>query len=193
MSNFNFWIEEIADMPEQREDGSWYDLETGIDYDNSHHYKTGGKTTRWAPRDDVKEHRKIAKFYGAKALTGSVKQKVWAESLRAKVLTSDELSDEEKVEFLQVVNVTDTAKFWINNKDLSVEFFTKKQILAEAIALTELNNKHYDTLARGGPTGPKDAARKEITDTLTSNKFQLGAAFGFPNFDPYNAYGVFEK
>lgn len=191
MSNFSFWKNEIADMPEQGDDGNWFDLETGIPYESCAHYKTGGRTTRWTPRDDVKEHRKIAKFYGAKALTGSIKQKVWAESLRTKVLTSEKLSDEQKTEFLATADFTNTAKFWINNKDLDAGYFTKENLVKEYIALRDLYNKHYDTLARSGPVGPKEEAKKEIIGQLTENKFQL--KFDFPNFDPYNVWGVFEK
>lgn len=192
MSNFNYWKEEVADIPIQDEDGNWYDAETGFRFDNTIHYKTGGKTTRWTPKNDVKDHRKIAKFYGGKALTGSTKQKVWAESLRAKVLTSDALSDEQKVALLEL-GIVKTAKFWINNKDLAPKYFIAEQIIAEAAALNELREKHYRTLATSGYGADKDTARAEIRSQLTANTFQLGPGFDFPNFDPYNIWGVFEK
>jgi hypothetical protein len=191
MSNFKFWMNEIADMPEQRADGSWYDLETGLPFDNSVHYKTGGKTTRWKPSEDLKSNRKIAKFYGGKALTGTAKQKEWAEKLRADVLRSDKLSDEQKAEFIATDSFLNTTKFWINNKGLSADYFTKENLVREYNALSELADKHYDVLVRSGSTGPKDRARAEIIKQLTENKFQLEVHF--PNFDPYDCFGVFKK
>lgn len=191
ISNFKYWMDEIADMPEQDSDGNWFDLETGLAFDTKAHYQTGGTTTAWTASDDVKKNRKIAKFYGGKALTGTAKQKEWAESLRATVLSSDALSDEQKVEFLQTANFLKTAKFWINNKGLESGHFTKENLIREYNALSDLCDKHYNTLARSGPVGLKDTARKEIIDQLTENKFQL--KFDFPNFDPYNVYGIFVK
>lgn len=141
----------------------------------------------------LKEHRKIAKFYGSKALTGSAKQKEWAEKLRADVLTSDMLSDEEKAEFLDTANFLQSAKFWINNKDLEKSYFTKENLVKEFVALRDLSEKHNDVLARSGAVGPKEKAKDEIKKLLTENKFQFGYEIAFPNFDPMNHWGVFEK
>lgn len=143
---------------------------------------------------DIKESRKIAKFYGGKALTGSsLKQKEWAEKIREDVLTSDALSDEEKVALLDTANFLDSAKFWINNKDLEKSYFTKQNLTNEYMALSALRDKHYDVLARGGAVGPKEKAKSEIKKQLTKNKFQFGRVITFPNFDPYDCWGVFKK
>ncbi|WP_295442554.1 hypothetical protein [uncultured Thiodictyon sp.] len=40
-TNFEYWKSEIADMPQQHEDGTWYDLETGLRYDPKCNYQTG--------------------------------------------------------------------------------------------------------------------------------------------------------
>lgn len=140
---------------------------------------------------DVKAHRKIAKFYGAKALTGTAKQKAWAESIRAEKLSSEAVSDEQKMEFLQAANFLQTAKFWINNKDLNDSYFTLANLAREYKALSDLYNKHCDTLARAVPIHEKEAAKIEIINQLKENEFQL--SFTFPNFDPYNRWGIFEK
>jgi len=183
MSNFIFWKDEVADMPEQYEDGSWYDLETGLPFDANHHYRTGGKTTRWVPSEDVKENRKIAKFYGGKALTGTMKQKVWAESIRATILSSDTLSDEQKASFIDLGGFTLTAKFWIENRALAPSAFTRDHLISEFRALSGLSEKHYDTLARTCATSVKNAAKDEIRALIAANDFSLKVEF--PNFDPY--------
>ena len=62
----------------------------------------------------AKESRKLAKFYGGKALTGSAKQKKWAEDIRQTVLESSALSDEQKTKLVKLAGMPNTAKFWIN-------------------------------------------------------------------------------
>ena len=141
--------------------------------------------------ETLKENRKIAKFYGAKALTGSSRQKKWAEEIRASFLSFTDLSDQQKSEFLETANFLQTAKFWINNRELDCEYFTKENLTNEYKALIALRNKHYDTLAKTNTVSSKELAKKEIRQQLTDNKFQL--KIDFPNFDPYDQWGVFEK
>ncbi len=186
-------MENVADMPEQDENGNWYDLETGLSFDSRVHYKSGGKITKWTPSEDVKNNRKIAKFYGAKALTGSAKQKVWAESLRASVLTSDSLSDEQKADFLDSAKFLQTSKFWINNKDISPSYFTKENLTREYRAVTSLANKHYETIGRTRYTHLLNTAREEIYDQLKLNKFDLYFDFGWLNFNPYDSFGCLKR
>lgn len=139
----------------------------------------------------AKESRKLAKFYGGKALIGSAAQKKWAEEIRQKVLESPALSDEQKTKLVTLDGVANTAKFWINNKDKSPSAFNTETILAEDRKLGELYNKHYNTLTRSGPVHEKELARKEIYETLSS--LTVSVTFEFPNCDFYDAYGNLQK
>lgn len=136
----------------------------------------------------AKESRKLAKFYGGKALTGTAAQKKWAEDIRRKVLESSALSDEQKTQLVTLVGVTNTAKFWINNKDKSPAAFNPTTILAEVRNLRELYNKHYDTLVRSGPLRNHELAKKEIYEALSS--LTVAVTFEFPHCNFYDDFGV---
>ena len=135
----------------------------------------------------AKESRKLAKFYGGKALTGSAKQKKWAEDIRQTVLESDALSDEQKTELVKLGGFTNTAKFWINNKDKSADKFDADTIVADYQKLVALHDKHYDTLARQNTVCEKEAARKEIYEALTTTAVAM--TIEFPSCDFYDFSG----
>ncbi|HNC11721.1 MAG TPA: hypothetical protein PLF59_08110 [Cyclobacteriaceae bacterium] len=139
----------------------------------------------------AKESRKLAKFYGGKALTGSAAQKKWAEEIRQTVLESSALSDEQKINLVTLGGAANTAKFWINNKDKSPSAFDAATILAEYRKLGDLYNKHYDTLARSNPVHEKEKARKEIYEALST--LTISVTFEFPNCDFYDSYGNLKK
>lgn len=139
----------------------------------------------------ARESRKLAKFYGGKALTGSAAQKKWAEEIRERVLMSSELSDEQKETLVTFSATANTAKFWINNKDKSPAAFDPAIIIAGCKSIGELYNKHYDTLARTGSVGAKERARKEIYEALESLTVEL--TFDFPNCDFYDNGGKLRK
>ena len=139
----------------------------------------------------AKELRKLAKFYGGKALTGTAPQKKWGEEIREKVLLSSALSEEQKSELASIGGVLGTAKFWINNRDKSPETFKLAVIRTEYRKLHELSEKHYDTLVRTGPTHTKEIARKEIYETLSSLK--IAVTYDFPNCDFYDNFGALKK
>lgn len=171
MDNFNYWKNEIADMPEQR-NGVWIDLETGLEFDGSAHYKTGGTISRWGPSDNVKGYRKVAKFYGAKALTGTAKQKEWGEKLRYEVLTSDLLSDEQKSELLSLEGVTKTAAFWINNRSLKTDSLTKEFLLGEDSKIRKIIDENMDGLYSRSVT-EIELAKKAIYEGLKAMKINM--------------------
>lgn len=135
----------------------------------------------------AKESRKLAKFYGGKALTGSAKQKKWAEDIRQTVLELDALSDEQKTELVKLGGFTNTAKFWINNKDKSADKFDADIIVDDYQKLVALHDKHYDTLARQNALFLKEAARKEIYEALTTATVAM--TIEFPNCDFYDFSG----
>lgn len=180
MNNFDFWMDTVADMPEKGEDGKWYDLETGLQFDSSVHYQTGGKTTRWAVPASVKEYRDIAKFYGGKALTGTAKQKEWAEKLRADVLKSDALSDEQKAELIALQGMLKTAKFWIDNRHISASEFKKDALLKEDAETVKLINDNEDGLY-SSYVREIEAAKIAIYNKLKSNQFKV--VYGFRRSD----------
>lgn len=148
MSHFNHWKNEHADMPEKAEDGTWHDLEDGLAYDANADYGYNAKpqlsdkqkAIRQISLDKATKSRKLAKFYGGKALKGSAKQKSWAEAVREGVLSSTSLNDEQKESLVQCGGFTDKASFWIDNKDLNHSKFTAENIVAQYSGLAELES-----------------------------------------------------
>lgn len=116
MNNFQAWIDQ-ADMPERR-DGVWVDLETGIPYDPAFNYATG---TPRAPRTTVspkaQDARAVAKLFGGRALTGTARQKEWAEKIRAEKLAK--MSQDQAEMACDPNGLLTEAKFWIENRSAS--------------------------------------------------------------------------
>ncbi|HHC7130697.1 TPA: hypothetical protein ACN37W_004532 [Vibrio parahaemolyticus] len=119
----------------------------------------------------AKESRKLAKFYGGKALTGSAAQKKWAEDIRQGFLESSVLTDEQKQSLVTCGGFTNSSKFWIENRNVSASVMTAENIVKQYTGLQQLEEKHYRTLATSGPVAPKNAARKEIADYLKACPF----------------------
>lgn len=194
MSHFNHWLNEHADMPKKQEDGTWVDLEDGLEYDPKADYgfvTPKKKKSNQISLDKAKESRKLAKFYGGKALTGSAKQKSWAESIRNDVLASTLLTEENKEKIVQLGGAANTAKFWINNKNKTPSAFNAETILAEDRKLSELYEKHYDTLTRTASSYDRELARKEIYGALSS--LTINVTLEFPNCDFFDVFGVLKS
>lgn len=120
MSNFNFWFDNIADMPTKAEDGQWYDAETGFPFDPKHNYKTGKAATERKPLSDkAQDARALAKFFGGKALKGTARQKEWAEKIRAEKLR--QMSPELAELVVDPNGLLTNSKFWIEHRDSSGE------------------------------------------------------------------------
>lgn len=148
-AHFNHWKNEYSDMPTKGDDGIWFDMEDGLAYDSSANYGYSPTPKRTAKQEaarqislnKAKEARKLAKFYGGKALTGSAKQKSWGESIRNDVLASSALTDEQKETLLQAGGFTQTAGWWIDNKDVPAKEFTAENIVAQYRGLTALEDE----------------------------------------------------
>ena len=110
------------------------------------------------------EKRNIAKMFGGKALTGTVKQKEWAEKIRAEKLAA--LSEDEAIKIC--------TAFWINNRNKTFTFDDAVETIEQ---LRELNDKHYNTLARTCSTASKNAARKEIIEFYKNCNVVLDGEF----------------
>lgn len=112
--NFQAWLKQ-ADMPTQEGNG-WVDLEDGIAYNPEWDY-VGNKPR--APRTELsakaQDARAVAKFFGGKALTGTAKQKEWAEKIRASVLGW--LTQDQAELVCDPASLCRTASFWINNRN----------------------------------------------------------------------------
>lgn len=121
----------------------------------------------------AKESRKLAKFYGGKALAGTAAQKKWAEDIRQQFLESNELTDEQKKELVACGGFTNSAKFWIENRSVAASKMTARNIVAQYRGLKELEEKHHDTLARTGTVASKNAARKEIQNYINTCDFKF--------------------
>lgn len=186
-NNFNHWYNEIADMPQKDDQGRWVDLETGLFFESSVHYKTGGKVTRWEPSKDIKGYRAVAKFYGGKALTGSSKQKEWAESIRAKWLELDNISDEQKAEFLALQGATGTAKFWINNKG-ALSKVNKSTLIKCDEELRALIEQHNELRYENSSTGELDQSRVKIYKALKEMPLSIGYVYQY-DFEYFDVFG----
>lgn len=158
--SFEYWYNEIADIPAKDENGNWVDYETGFSY--QHWLKSESKpaTTRTKLSDKALKARSLAKQFGGKALTGSKKQKEWAEKIRESVISK--LSEESAILLCSPKSLFKTAKSWIENRDKSPKEFEvfilkQQQLLAE-----------YNSLEVGS-----DATR------IASEYNELTATFGF--------------
>lgn len=135
--------------------------------------KTTAQTKHEKALAKAKESRKLAKFYGGKALNGSAAQKKWAEEIRNTFLQSRATTEEEKEELATCGGFTNSAKFWIENRAVKAEKMTARNIVAQYRGLQELEEKHFDTLARTGTVASKNAARKEIQEYINACDFKF--------------------
>lgn len=76
MVSFSQWYNEEADIPDLI-DGEWVDLETGIRLGQK--VSRNENKVRQSISEAGQDYRKYAKALGGKALTGTTKQKEWAE------------------------------------------------------------------------------------------------------------------
>lgn len=132
--------------------------------------------------EGLKKNQSIAKFYGAEALTGNKRWRCFGEEARAKVLSSNLLTDNEKIEFLKSGSFLEKAEFWVNNNKVEISYFTRENLAREYTLLSSLIEKHWGKCVRGRLTSDSDTAREEIEQALSSNKFDL---------HPYFDFGVF--
>lgn len=89
------------------ENGMWVDLETGIPYTDHRHVRKGLSVK-------AQDARAVAKQFGGKALTGSERQKEWAEKIRAEKLA--QMNEEQAALVCSPTNILQSAKFWIENR-----------------------------------------------------------------------------
>ena len=153
-SNFKKWYDN-ADMPMRDENGNWYDAEDGLPYNNS----TPAPARRTISAT-AQSARKTAKDFGGKALTGSKKQKEWAEKIRAKNLQS--MTTEQAAQVCSS-SLTASAHFWIENRAKSASEIA--QFIERARAL----RAQFEQAERGS-----DAAR-----SIAAEYNALTAQFGF--------------
>lgn len=118
----------------------------------------------------AKEARKLAKFYGGKALKGTAAQKKWAEEIRESVLASSSLTDDQKIKLVTESETLNKASFWINNKHVSPPSFIFDDIAKEVIKLNEVISNSSDKL-RSNMTHQIESAINEIYKSLVSCKF----------------------
>lgn len=115
MDNLQYWLENVADIPQKDENGNWCDLETGFQYDPKINYEACEKgTQRKTLSEKAMSGRETAKAFGGKALKGSFKQKEWAEKIRAGKLSS--MTDEQAKLACDPNGLLTHSKFWIENR-----------------------------------------------------------------------------
>lgn len=162
-ANFKAWHAQ-ADIPAQR-DGKWVDLETGHEYNPAIDY-TGAGSRRAPARslsDKAQGSRDVAKAHGGRALTGTAKQKEWAEKIRAEKLAG--MSADQAALACNPDGLARTAKFWIDNRARSAADIAG--FLADAKAL----RAEFDAARSAGNA---DAARAKAAAYNA-----LTAAWGF--------------
>jgi len=126
-------------------------------------------------QEKLKEFRKIAKFFGGKSLTGTARQKSWAEEVRSDFLKSDCVSDESKTEFIGLGGKVNGSKFWIENRLLSPTLFVAELYQSEIDGLEEIECQHWDFLVATNPTGEKNRRRDMIRDYIESCTFKFSS------------------
>ena len=127
----------------------------------------------------LKANRDIAKGFGGKALTGTAKQKEWAEKIRAEKLVK--LPEDDARKIASGGGFLDTSKFWIDNRDKT---FNWLDVIAARDALVAVKEKHYRTLV-SSTTAEMNAAKDEVKVTIKNAAVMIRTTF--PNFDPYEA------
>lgn len=142
MSNFQTWYDN-ADMPQRDENGRWYDLEDGIAYDPNYNYSENKSRNYQQVNEKTLENRQLAKFLGGKALRGTLKQKQWAEKIRADVLRA--VSVEAAELLCDPSGLCTHSKFWIENrektaKDFQEYIFTQRKLIKEFNSLDPVND-----------------------------------------------------
>lgn len=160
MSNFNYWYDNVADMPTKAEDGQWYDAETGFPYNPNHNYKTGKAATKRKPLSDkAQDARDLAKFYGGRALKGTARQKEWAEKIRAEKLQQMEPGLAELA--VDPNGLLTHSKFWIEHRSFP------GGAISEFVQQQKSLLKQYNA-ARGEMDHDKVKALAEQYNELTS-------------------------
>lgn len=109
--NFLDWYNS-ADMPQKQKDGIWVDLETGLTFNPAKE-----KAKQFTLSQKAQDARNLAKSFGGKALTGTARQKEWAEKIRAFKLES--MSFEHATLVCDKNGLLNNSKFWIKHRDKS--------------------------------------------------------------------------
>ena len=141
--SFNAWKND-ADIPTQAQDGSWYDAETGISFARA------ATKTRVSVSPKAKVARESAKFFGGKALTGTAKQKEWAEKIRAEKLSNMSPAD---ALIVAADSLAAQSKLWIDNRNKYASEF-----IAYAIKKAALSAAHKAARAENDAASVKSTA-----------------------------------
>jgi hypothetical protein len=162
-ASFQYWREEIADIPALNNLGEWVDLETGFTYED---YCNSIETNKRiaAPskyESEIKAARQVAKASGFVALRGSTKQKQWAVQIRDTRLK--EIQDEE-LKCCAGSHLFSSAKFWIESRNRSagvIEFLIKKvNVIHKEMVIA---SQEYESLI---PSDVKVGGRFALTPRL---------------------------
>lgn len=147
MRNFDYWYNEIADIPLQDKNGDWYDAETGFTYsdwtkDKNSYVDESTKAENRQAIEKAKVSRKAAKEMGAKALKGTAKQKAWAEEIRKNILLK--VNSEAANLLIKCESATGHSTFWIENRDKNAYEF-EVFILKIVDLIRQLNKLHSES------------------------------------------------
>ncbi|RLM24766.1 hypothetical protein BIY29_08605 [Brenneria alni] len=151
--NWQFWHDEIADMPTFDDAGRyWYDAETGLRYDSKTYYlPTPAKRPPKKHSQKTLDARNVAKFFGGRALSGTAKQVKWAEVIRAEKI--QQLTESQALICCDPNGLMKNAGFWIDNRERSAkdigEFAERyKQLIADyQTAKAAVNADHVAAIA----------------------------------------------
>lgn len=104
----------------------WHDYREDLKKSIDKAFKGQRKITRTKAEqkslDNAKKQRAASTALGGNALTGSAKQKSWGETLRKDFLSK---ATPEQAEFILAEKTAQSAKFWIESRDLSVSEILK--------------------------------------------------------------------
>ncbi|HDR1063267.1 TPA: hypothetical protein ACT2DX_000731 [Pasteurella multocida] len=166
-TTFQEWYNE-ADMPTRAEDGKWYDAETGLPFDPKYVYK---KVERKSVSADAKGFRAYAKQFGGVALTGSAKQKEWAEKIRYEILVK---CDDEQATAICALALTQKSTFWINFRNENAEqIFNRVCEIRKAIKEVNTTRKAYEATADSRGYMSKGTAECEAYEMAVKKYYEL--------------------
>ena len=126
--SFKKWFDE-ADIPLKDENGKWYDAETGFPYIDDEGSLKDSKDYYF-----IKKGAKACKLGGI-ALTGSPKQKSWAEDIRASFIDVLEKNNSQGIK--ELILMKKSAKWFIDNRDIE----ENKLILLAKNSIKSYKNK----------------------------------------------------
>lgn len=127
---------------------------------------------RYTASEDVNGYRNLAKMFGGSALTGTSKQKDWAEKIRAEFIKNSNLENDDLISFISA-DILKNSRFWIENRSLLKSETTEREVAEAYRLISSTANDHYDFIVRTNSTYEKDKKRTLIKSAFSEAKWKF--------------------